>query len=172
MCANCFSAHSCLFAHVAQTPQLFACYISCTHAFLLFVRRPLTFSPQASLLTSAPSVELHASLPPASIAIATAAAAGRPIATVSLIGPQWSATANTADAYATAPVSLLSSQQAYRLELQLHVPDSPANHALGMVQVNAEFLSATDEVLATSSRPVRETMAAQTFLPICYSLLL
>jgi hypothetical protein len=36
----------------------------------------------------------------------------------------------------------------------MNVPDSPANHELGMVQVSIEFMSASNEVLATSSRPV------------------
>ncbi len=71
-----------------------------------------------------------------------------------MVGPQWSATAATADAYPSPAASLLVSQQAYRIDLVLSVPDSPDNARLGMVQVGAQLLAANEEPLAASSRPV------------------
>jgi hypothetical protein len=56
-------------------------------------------------------VELPGDMPGTSISIATAAIAGRPIASVSLVGPQWASTHVTADAYPPNPTSLLASQQ-------------------------------------------------------------
>ena len=120
----------------------------------IHIDKPVFFDFDARSSHIAPTVAPSASLLPPSVAIATSAAAGRPLASVSLLGPQWTHTAATADVYPTAAASLLASQQAYRLELQLHVPDSPFNRALGMVQVNMEFLSVDMEVLAASSRSV------------------
>jgi hypothetical protein len=113
------------------------------------------FAASASVTTTLPNDDAA----PSKLSVPTTSLSAA-VASVSLVGPQWSVTAATADAYPAPAASLLVAQQAYRVDLVLSVPDSPDNARLGMVQVGAQLLDANEDRLATSSRPVCESKRA------------
>lgn len=59
-------------------------------------------------------------------------------------------------------VQVLTFGQAYQISLQLEMPDSPVNQALGMFLIRTTFYSQDGGQLASSAQPVRR-------MDVCYA---
>ena len=52
-------------------------------------------------------------------------------------------------------IQVLTFGQAYKISLQLEMPDSPINQALGMFMIKTTFLSQNEGQVTSSAQPVR-----------------